>query len=150
MRARPTTFSSSVDVQLSFLGNWGSLRGIPLLAVHGDVFEVSDLFPPARWLLGMQYCYRASDTTMEAVPGRRHDWIEIAGLPAAERESSKVPVPSRVRGNLGGPIGVVVAGFRTLSPADPTRIRIGRRRMNREIWDALVRAGVNPGGAPPQ
>jgi hypothetical protein len=29
------------------------------------------------------------------------------------------------------------------------RIQIGRRKRNREIWDALVRAGAQPAGPPP-
>jgi hypothetical protein len=143
MRERPATFRSRVDVQLSFLGDWGSLRGIPLLTVRGEVFEVSDLFPPARWLLGMQYCYQAAETTMEAMPGRRHDWIEIAAQPPPGGEASRIPV-------LSSPVGAVVAGLVTSSLPRPPRIRIGRRGMTRDIWDALAGAGVHPIGAPPQ
>jgi hypothetical protein len=29
-------------------------------------------------------------------------------------------------------------------------MRIGRRKMTRQIWDALVRAGAQPIGPPPQ
>src|ERR1700761_9413954 len=76
------------------------------LTVRGDLFEVSHPFPLARFLPGLDYCYRAEDTTVELVPGLWHDWIEIGGQPGTG-----------------------------LSP-----MRIGRRKMTRQIWDALVRA----------
>ena len=79
------------------------------LIVSGDAFEVSHPFLPARFLFGQEYFYRADDTTVEAVPGLLHDWIEIDGEQAV-------------------------------------RIRIGHRKLNRQIWDALVRAGAHPYG----
>lgn len=116
MRARPMTFRSSVDAKLNVLGLWGDVNGMPFLAVHGDVFQASVSFPPGTWF-GLQWCYRATETTMEVVPGWRHDWIDIAAQ---------------------SPVG------------RPVRLRIGRRKMTREIWDALAWAGVQPVGAPPR
>jgi hypothetical protein len=101
------TFRASVDVQD---------RGLLDLTVYGDLFEVSHPFPPSRFLFGLDYCYRAEDTTVELVRGLWHDWIEIGGQPGTG-----------------------------LSP-----ILIGRRKMNRQIWDALVRAGAHPIGPSPQ
>jgi hypothetical protein len=152
MRAKPSTFKAGLfDVQAIFLGMWASVKGGPfLLTVHGDVVGVSSLLPPARFVFGYQWCYQARDTTMKIVPGRRHELIEIAGLPTAVRPTSKAAVLGEALGNLGGPIGEVVAAFRSLSPVSPALIRIGNKRMTREIWDALARAGVHPVGAPPQ
>jgi hypothetical protein len=142
MRERPLTFAARVDVR-GF--NYRGFRGTFDLIVHGDMFEVSAV--PLPGLLGDQWIYRARDTTMEVVPGRRHELIKIAWLPTAGRGTSKVSV----LGNLGGPLGEVVAVFCALSPVGPAPIRIrGRKGMNPEIWDALVRAGVHPVGDPPQ
>ena len=101
-----TTFQARVDTDR------GGLR----LTVRGDLFEVSHPFPLARFLNGLDYCYRAEETTVELVPGSWHDWVEVGGQPGTG-----------------------------LSP-----MRIGRRKMTRQIWDALVRAGAQPIGPPPQ
>jgi hypothetical protein len=107
MQARAvTTFQARVDTD----------RGALRLTVRRDLFEVSHPFPLARFLNGLDYCYRAEDTTVEHVPGLWHDWIEIGGRPGTG-----------------------------LSP-----MRIGRRKMTRQIWDALVCAGAQPIGPPPQ
>lgn len=115
MRARPVTFRTQVEVRQNALGPWQSGGGPCELTVHGDMFKVSNVFPLAWFLFGQQWCYRADDTTMEAVLDRRHDWIEI------------------------------VARHRPDGP----RIRLARKRMNREIWDALVQASVHALGTPP-
>jgi hypothetical protein len=86
-------------------------------------------------LLGQQQSYRASDTMMEVESGYRRDWIKIA----SRSESIWAP---QVR----------------ISPPYPqwkgfghSYDRRGRHRwMTRQIWDALVRAGVRPVGPPPQ
>ena len=96
------TFQARVDTDR------GGLR----LTVRGDLFEVSHPFPLARFLNGLDYCYRAEDTTVELVPALWHDWIEIGGQPGTG-----------------------------LSP-----MRIGRRKMTRQIWGALVRAARNRSG----
>jgi hypothetical protein len=120
------TFSVNVDVQ--DLSN-----GVCHLTVHGDVFEVAGTIPMP--LFGQQQWYRASDTTMEVVPGRRRDWIQIASR-SQSRWASKVRI----------------------SPPYPPWMGFGHsydrrgthRWMTRQIWDALVRAGVHPVGPPPQ
>ena len=91
-------------------------HGMLRLTVRGDLLELSHPFPLARFLFGQDYCYRAEDTTVELVPGWRHDWIEIGGKPGTG-----------------------------LSP-----MMIGRRKMTRQIWDALVNAGAQPIGLAPQ
>jgi hypothetical protein len=110
MRARAVmgvmTFQARVDTDSGWLR----------LTVLGDLFEVSHPFPLARFLNGLDYCYRAEDTTVELVPGSWHDWIEIGGQPGTGLSA----------------------------------MRIGRRKMTRQIWDALVRAGAKPIGPPPQ
>ncbi len=82
MRVRPVTFRAGVDVRASFLDMMLPVTGPLYLVVRGDVFRVSHLLPPARFLFGQQYCYRAEDTTIKVVPGLRHEWIEIDGQPA--------------------------------------------------------------------
>ena len=115
IQARPVvTFQARVDVRAKgMLGAMLSQRGPLYLIVCGDAFEVSHPFPLARFVFGQDYCYRAEDTTIEVVPGPRHDWIEISGQP--------------------------------IGSAAP--IWIGRRDINRQIWDALVRAGAHPIGS---
>jgi hypothetical protein len=81
MRARAVlTFLASVDVKQVILGTTTSAKGRLDLIVRGDAFEVSHPFPPARFMFGQEYCYRAVDTTLKVVPGR-HEWIEISGPP---------------------------------------------------------------------
>jgi hypothetical protein len=93
-----------------------AVKGPLRLVVRGEAFEVSHSFPPVRFLFGQRYCYRAEDTTIKAVTGLRHDWIDIDGQPA----------------------GTAV------------RTWIRRPGMNRQIWNALIRAGAHPTGpAPP-
>jgi hypothetical protein len=111
LRARPVVdFRARVAVKVNVLGVMLTARGPLNLIVRGDAFEVSNPFPPARFVFGQEYAYRADDVTVEAVPGLLHDWIEIDGEQAA-------------------------------------RIRIGHRNLNRQIWDALVRAGAHPFGS---
>ena len=82
MRARPLTFRAGVDVKASYLGRMLPVTGPLYLVVRGDVFRVSHLLPPARFLFGQQYSYRAEDTTIKVVPGLRHEWTEIDGQQA--------------------------------------------------------------------
>lgn len=130
MRARPVTFTVNIDVQ-SFND------GICHLNVHGDMFEVSGMIPV--WLFGQQWCYRAGDTTMEVVQGWRRDWIQVAVQQqagwarwAGRRVRISPPYPPR-------------KGFNA-----PNDRRGAQRWMTGQIWDALIRAGVHPVGAPPQ
>lgn len=77
IRARPVvTFWAWVDVEVSASGTRRRLRGRLDLTVRGDTVEVSSSFPPARFLLGQVYCYRAADMTIRAGPA---GWIEIGG-----------------------------------------------------------------------
>ena len=81
------TFQARVDTD----------RGWLRLTVRGDLFEVSHPFPLARFLNGLDYCYRAEDTTVELVPGSWHDWIEIGAaagnrvVPHADRAQEDDP-----------------------------------------------------------
>jgi hypothetical protein len=109
MQARTVvTFRARVDVK--------DQRDPLYLTVRGDLFGVSHPLRLVRYLFGEDYCYRAADTTVEVVPGRWHDWIEVHGQPGTG-----------------------------IAP-----IQIGRRKMNRQIWDALVQAGAEPIGPSPQ
>jgi hypothetical protein len=84
MRARPVVdFRASVGVKVNVFGMMLAARGPLHLIVRGDAFEVAHPFPPARFVFGQDYFYRADDVTVEAVPGLRHDWIEIDGEQAA-------------------------------------------------------------------
>jgi len=117
IQARPVvTFQARGDVRAKdFLGTVLSQRGPLYLIVCGDAFEVSHPLPLARFMFGQDYCYRGEDTTVQVVPGPRHDWIEVSGQPIGSA----------------------------------AQIWIGRRNMNRQIWDTLVRAGAHPIGSSP-
>jgi hypothetical protein len=112
MHARPVTFRARVDVKANFLGLMLPASGPLNVIVHGDAVRVSHPFPPARFLFGQDYCFRAEDITIKIVQGLSRDWIEVEGQP----------------------------------PGTAARIQIGRRNMNRQIWDALVHAGAHPIG----
>jgi hypothetical protein len=79
MRAQPQTFRAGVDVRASYLGTMLPVTGPLYLVVRGDLVKVSHFFPPARFLFGQRYTFRAEDTTVKVVTGLRHDWIEIDG-----------------------------------------------------------------------
>lgn len=80
MRARPTLmFRARVDVKANILGIMVPARGRLDLIVREGAFEVSHPSPLARFLFGQDYCYRAGDTTVQAIPGLLRDWIEIGG-----------------------------------------------------------------------
>jgi len=81
MRAWPVTFRAGVDVRASYLGLMLPVTGPLNLVMRGDAVQVAHFLPPARFLFGQRYCYRAEDTTIKVVTGLRHDWIEIEGQP---------------------------------------------------------------------
>lgn len=89
MQARPVvTFRARVDVKANVLGMRLSAQGPLHLIVRGDQVEVTHPFPPARFLFGQQYCYRAEAATIEVIPGLWHDWIEIGGQTAGAAAGS--------------------------------------------------------------
>jgi hypothetical protein len=58
------------------------------------VFRIAHSFPLGRWIFGQDYSYRASEVTIELLPGLRHDWIEIDGPP---RTGALIQIGSRDR-----------------------------------------------------
>lgn len=68
MRARPVTFRAGVDVRASYLGMMLPVTGPLYLVVRGDVFRVSHLLPPARFLFGQQYSYRPKTRPSRSFP----------------------------------------------------------------------------------
>ena len=89
----------------------GSFR----LVVRGDLFEVANPFRPAR-LLGQQYRYRATDTTVKVVAGPRHRWIEIEGRPPGSAALIWIRQPGRNRQLW---YALTSAGAHPISPPPP-------------------------------
>jgi|HubBroStandDraft_4_1064222.scaffolds.fasta_scaffold1393812_1 hypothetical protein len=79
MRARSATFRAQVELR--------DLHGPVSFSLHGDAFEVAQRFPPViGFINGIDYCYRAPETTLEASHGFLHDWIMIQGMPGTGAE----------------------------------------------------------------
>ena len=125
MRAqRVVTFQTRVDVKANILGMTLPVNGRFYLVVRDDAFEASDPSPLARFLFGLDYCYRVGGTTVKVVPGLRHDWIKIAGQAITSADQIQIrrtnmnrqiwdvliragahpigPPPSRLPGHLDG------------------------------------------------
>jgi hypothetical protein len=123
VRARPfITFQARVDAKQDFVGMDLPVRGKLDLIVRGDVFEISHPIAPARFIFGQEWYFIARETTVEVYRTLGRDWILV------ERRSP----PAMIVGTLGR----------------STRVSIRRRNMNPAIWDALIRAGARPVGAP--
>ena len=73
------------------------MRGPLSLIVREDAFEVTHAFPPARFLFGQEYAYRAEHTTIQAVPEVLRRWIEVHGQPRrvgrADLDQAQPPEP---------------------------------------------------------
>jgi hypothetical protein len=93
-----------------------------VLVVRADTFEVSATTPLFRSIFGLDYCFRARDTTIEmgelppvALFGQKMAWI-------------------LVRGQRAGPT---------------TALALASKDYMYDAWVALVRAGAVPIGPPP-
>jgi|SRR5580698_6880154 hypothetical protein len=72
------TFITSVDAKVSWLGQEVSVKGRLQLVIWGDIVEVSQPLPLARFIIGQEYFFLARGTTATIIPGRQ-DWILIEG-----------------------------------------------------------------------
>jgi hypothetical protein len=72
------TFITSVAARVSWLGQEVSVKGRLQLVIWGDIVEVSQPLPLARFITGQEYFFLARETTVTIIPGRQ-DWILIEG-----------------------------------------------------------------------
>jgi hypothetical protein len=127
VRAREISFRSGlVQVKQIGLPWWidASNDDLPLnapmeLIVRGDGFEVSSTTWLARVLLGMEYCFRAREASLEV----RHLVPRIYGMDPGEE-------------------WIVVSGRRANGKA--IRLGISKKSGLRDVWAALVAAGAVP------
>jgi hypothetical protein len=81
IRRRPVIdFHANVAVRQYVLGVPLSVSGPLELIVRGDAFEVRHVFPPARFMFGQCWCFRAPETTIELDSSAFREWIPIRGL----------------------------------------------------------------------
>jgi hypothetical protein len=100
---------------------WLSLNSSMALTVRRDSFDVSSVTPPIRLVMGMEYCFKASETSIETSrdPSRNSalNWIVVTGSQA------------------GREIRLAITQ--------------GNERQLHDAWNALVAAGAIPVGPPP-
>jgi len=115
------TFRLRLDRVKVYGSGWTDLKGATALIVRADTFEVSAITVPCRAFFGMEYYFRARDTT-----------IEMGELPLVSFILKKTWII--VRGLHGN-----------------RRIELALNSENYlyDAWVALVRAGAVPVGPPP-
>jgi hypothetical protein len=81
IRARPeTNFRTQVAIKVPLFGRVGLPLRNPLdLAVHGDVFEITQRSRFARHVFDREYCFRARETSIEVARSPLRTWIIIRG-----------------------------------------------------------------------
>jgi hypothetical protein len=98
---------------------WTDLKGEMVLIVHDDTFEISAATPLLGTIFGMDYYFRAPDTTIEVSEFssflKKRPWIAVRGKQGTSR----------------------------------TELAITNENHLYDAWAALVRAGAVPIGSPP-
>jgi hypothetical protein len=98
---------------------WTDLKGEMVLIVRADAFEVSATTPLLGTIFGMDYYFRAPDTTIEVSESpsflKKRLWIVVSGKQGTSR----------------------------------TELAITSENHLYDAWAAFVRAGVVPIGSPP-
>jgi hypothetical protein len=101
---------------------WLSLNSSMALCVRGTSFDISSTNLPIRWVMGMEYYFKASGTSIETSrdPSRNPalNWIVLTG--SQRGEEIKLAI---IHGNEG---------------------------LLHDSWNALVAAGAIPIGPPPK
>ncbi len=128
IRTRDITFRSHLDRVTVMEPGWlqpGSDFGAPIsspveLIVRGDAFEVSSALWLGRVVMGLEYCFRAHETSVEL--------------------NRVVP---RIYGR-DTPPRIVVRGWQA---GRKIQLTIRQKNDPLEIWDALTRAGAVPSPA---
>jgi hypothetical protein len=122
VRAQPVIFRIPLEhVKIMTGGGWRTgPHGEIDLIVRSDAFEVSCSIAPARVLMGLEYYFKASETTLQVcqIPFgfSKRDWIVITGRRLGEE----------------------------------LQLAIAQRNGLRDAWTALIEAGAVPIGPPPQ
>ena len=101
--------------------SWLSLNSSMALSVRRDSFDVSSVTTPIRLVMGMEYCFKASETSIETSrePSRNSalNWIVVTG--SQRGQEIKLAITHGNEGQL------------------------------HDAWNALVAAGAIPVGPPP-
>jgi hypothetical protein len=125
VRSKAITFRISLpqvkERQSIGFPRWLALNSIMALYVRGDAFEISSTIPPFRVIIGVEYYFRAPETTIEVTQEpsalSKMDWIVVTGR--RDGEEVKLAITTR----------------------DPSQLH--------ESWNALAAAGSVPIGPPP-
>jgi hypothetical protein len=101
---------------------WLALRSSMALYVRGDSFDISSTILPIRVVMGMEYYFKASETSIEtsrdpSTGSSALNWIIVTG--SQRSEEIKLAIINRNEGRL------------------------------HDAWNALVTAGAVPIGPPP-
>jgi hypothetical protein len=100
---------------------WLSLNSSMALYVRGDSFAISSMILPIRVVMGMEYYFKASETSIETSrdPSRNSalNWIVVTG--SQRSEEIKLAITN------------------------------GNEALLHDAWNALVAAGAIPVGPPP-
>ena len=101
--------------------SWLALNSSMALSVRRDSFDVSSVTTPIRLVMGMEYCFKASETSIETSrePSRTSalNWIVVTG--SQRGQEIKLAITHGNEGQL------------------------------HDAWNALVAAGAIPVGPPP-
>jgi hypothetical protein len=115
------TFEIRLDHVKVFGSGWTDVKGAMVLIVRTDTFEVSAVAVPFKAFFGMDYYFRARDTT-----------IELGELPSISYFLKKTWLI--IKGQSGN---------RKLELA------FNSENSVYDVWVALIRAGATPIGSPP-
>ena len=124
IRAQDVTFRTGVPVLLGQPYGWPrwlQLNSVMALIVRRDAIEISSQVWPIRVVLGMEYYFRARETT-----------IQVRREPSRPFELKWIVVTGRQGGN-------------------EVKLAISKERADQlcQVWSALVGAGAVPVGPPP-
>lgn len=90
IQAQPLTFRSPVKVNAEIFGMMAAMNGRTYLNVHGNAFEIAGTVPLSRLVFGMDYCYRAQDTSIQVIASGPVECIEITGHPAGSAVRTRI------------------------------------------------------------
>lgn len=121
IRAQGITFRTGLDhIRTVTSRGWRTgPYGLIELIVRADGFEISSAIPPVRVALGLEYYFRARDTT-----------IEVSRLPSGIYKSDWIVITDQRLDKV-------------------TKLAITQKNNLYETWNALVRVGAVPLGPPP-
>jgi hypothetical protein len=128
VRAQGITFQAVVKAKMmNTLGSESSFRNEMNLVVRADSFEISIGFAPVRIVMGMEYYFKAAETTIEL----RHVTPKMPGMKAQDWIVAKTQ-------HSGRDLQISFTNYNYTNTSIPA------------VWDALVMVGAIPIGPPPK